>query len=56
MNVVTAKVEAKQIATIRTGRRLKNVPEVLGAVPSTGPVADPLCGAPEDRGEFSTMC
>jgi hypothetical protein len=54
--VVTAKVAATPMATKRTGRRLKNVPGVVRAVPAMGPAADPPLGVGEGRGEFSTMC
>ena len=54
--VVTAKVAATPMATKWTGRRLKNVRAVVRAAPVMGPVADPLLGVGEGRGEFSTMC
>jgi hypothetical protein len=58
ITVPTARVEAKQTRTSRTGRRLTNeevllIPRVM---PPTRSVADALTGRGEDGGALSTMC
>ena len=58
MTVVTARVEARQAATRRRGRRLPrlDVRLILRLMPSTRPVSDARSGAGEAGGALSTMC